>query len=247
MGKHLADGGFLPDSDALYTFALTPEELKHEVLLQLMPNGSQSDGIVLQDGESEVVFYLNQLRVAVKDNYVIFDAQLETDQTGVGHLVIPFRIGNSIKHATLTVTTESLPRGNPSLSARWGTIMQEQLWFALLSSGEEIAKTKPQAANLQLSGLYADRLKVVFVYSQPASIVDIRNYINAVRSEGFDSGQEEFDPVAVDLESQDAEPSLCKQVWRELYELLLQLIRFARKFIQLSVYFIRKLINRFKR
>jgi hypothetical protein len=167
----------------------------------------------------------------------------------VGHLVIPFRLGNSLRQASLTLTTESLPRGNPSLSTRWGTILQEQLWFGMLGVGEKLVREKAKNENLQLTGVYTVQGQLAFVYSEPATVIEINDYINQAKTDGFDPGQEEYNPVAVDLDEAppDQESSLFDQFLYELHRLIIQFIRFAKKCVQLAVYLIQKLAHRLRR
>ena len=91
--------------------------------------------------------------------------------------------------------------------------------------------------------------RLMFVYCEPATIIEIKDYIDQVKTEGLDSGQEDFDPVAVDLDAvaPDQELSLFEQFLREWYRLFLQLFRIAQKFVQLTAYLIRKLIDHLRR
>jgi hypothetical protein len=235
-------------ADSLFAYTLSQTELRKSIVEQLTPDSIKAKQVIWQDGESEIVFYLNKLRLAIKNGYVILDTQLETDQTGISHLVVPFRLGNSAKQATLTVTTESVPRGNLSLAARWGQIVQEQLWFALLNSGENILAKETESSSLQLSGLYCEGESIVYVFSSPATIDEIQEYIDAAMKVGFEHGHDNFDPTVIDLGSsedsaQPDEAGLFGQLLRELYRLFLQFFRFIRKFWELIIFIFQKIMK----
>ena len=239
-------------SDSLYAYTLSKDRLREFIIEQLTPADTEPGPAIWQDGESEAIFHIDKLRVSIKNSYIIFDTQLETDQFGIGNLVVPFRIGNTIQQATLTITTESLPRGNPSIASRWGTIVQEQLWFALLNAGEFFCVKNIESTDLQLSGLYCEGDNLVYVFSKPASIIEIKEYLETAGEEGFEPGHETYNPTVVDLgssadEAPVGESSLFQQFIQELYRLFIQFIRFAKKFYQLAVYTFQKIIEFFRR
>lgn len=239
-------------SDSLYAYTLSKDRLRKFIIEQLTPADTEPGPIIWQEGESEAIFHIDKLRVSIKNSYIIFDTQLETDQSGIGNLVVPFRIGNTVQQATLTITTESLPRGNPSIASRWGTIVQEQLWFALLNAGETFREKNLKSAELQLSGLYCEGDNLVYVFSKPTSIIEIKEYLETAGEEGFEPGHETYNPAVVDLgsstdEAPVGESSLFQQFLQELYRLFIQFIRFARKFCQLAVFLIQKIIKLIRR
>jgi hypothetical protein len=82
MEKKPISHGPLPGRDSLFTLAMSSTGLKTALQAQFTPDKTDTDGIILQDCESEVIFYKNSTRVAVKDGFVIFEIKLETDQTG---------------------------------------------------------------------------------------------------------------------------------------------------------------------
>jgi hypothetical protein len=119
----------------------------------------------------------------------------------------------------------------------------------MLGVGEKLVREKAKNENLQLTGVYTVQGQLAFVYSEPATVIEINDYINQAKTDGFDPGQEEYNPVAVDLDEAppDQESSLFDQFLYELHRLIIQFIRFAKKCVQLAVYLIQKLAHRLRR
>ena len=198
--------------------------------------------VVWEDGESEIVMHLDKIRTALKPGFIIFETTLETDQSGSVNLVIPFRVGKSIKEASLIITTENLPRGSRQIAARWGTIVQDNIWFALLEAGEDLKNKKYSMIPIELSGICTDGKQITFIYSRPVSAKEIVEYVKKVKENGLDPGEEIYNPQPVDLEKMQEKPgSIFLQFWLELIALLRQFIRFGDKLVRLIIYLAKKL------
>ncbi|MDM0043055.1 hypothetical protein QTH91_01040 [Variovorax dokdonensis] len=88
--------------------------------------------VVWVDGADEVLVHLPDVRVALRDRLIAVSVDLECDQTGRETLVMPFAVGGARDPAGLIAATESLPRGDGLLVGRWGRIVQDAVWAALL-------------------------------------------------------------------------------------------------------------------
>lgn len=105
-----------------------------------LPAGFGAPGpVVWVDGADEVLVHLPSVRVALRDRLVAVSVDLETDQTGRETLVMPFSVGGLRDPAGLIAAAEALPRGDGLLVGRWGRILQEAVWSALLSVVDDYA------------------------------------------------------------------------------------------------------------
>jgi len=95
--------------------------------------------VVWVDGADEVLVHLPSLRVALRDKLVAVSVDLECDQTGRETLVMPFAVGGLRDPAGLVAATEALPRGDGLLVGRWGRILQDATWSALLAVVDDYA------------------------------------------------------------------------------------------------------------
>jgi hypothetical protein len=95
--------------------------------------------VVWVDGGDEVLVHLPALRVALRDKLIAVSVDLETDQTGRETLLMPFAVGGMRDSAGLLAATEELPRGNGLLVGRWGRMLQDAVWSALLQVADDYA------------------------------------------------------------------------------------------------------------
>lgn len=114
------------------------EDLGVELASRLGGDAEQ-DAVVWKDGDAEVIVHLNETRVRIREGVVLVSVTLESDQTGRQSLVVPFIVGDEDDPAKLFTVTETIPRGDPVLAARWGEAAQEAVWGALLGLAEDQA------------------------------------------------------------------------------------------------------------
>lgn len=95
--------------------------------------------VVWIDGADEVLVHLPSVRVALRDKLIAVSVDLECDQTGRETLVMPFAVGGTRDPAGLVAATETLPRGDGLLVGRWGRIVQDAVWSALLAVVDDYA------------------------------------------------------------------------------------------------------------
>lgn len=96
--------------------------------------------VVWTDGGDDLLVLLPSLRVALRDRLIVVSLDVACDQTGTQSLVMPFSVGGPRDPAGLVAATEELPRGNGLLVGRWGRIVQEAVWGALLQVVDDYAK-----------------------------------------------------------------------------------------------------------
>lgn len=115
--------------------------------------------VVWSDGGDEVLVHPASVRCLIRKDLLLVSVDLECDQTGRQTLVVPLAVGRARDQAGLVAVTDELPRGHDLLAGRWGVILQDAVWNALL----DIAKT------------YATRLKKIpFAFSAGDGVLALR-------------------------------------------------------------------------
>jgi hypothetical protein len=127
---------------------LDPRNLAAELSTRLA--GRPSDGsrplpgnppfqVVWVDAGDEVLVHLESIACRMIGRNLLVSIDLETDQTGRTPLVVTFALSNGSDAGGLVGVTDDLPRGNGVLAARWGRILQNAIWAALLGIGQDFA------------------------------------------------------------------------------------------------------------
>lgn len=230
--------------DQLYRLSADEKQLRELLASRLTPAGHRPGPLIWQDGQAEAIVYVDQLRAAIKPGFIVCELKMETDQSGMASLVLAFKIGSSAGEATLTVTTEALPRGKPALVHRWGAIAQEQLWTALMASGQSLLSQTLHDPELELNGLFSDMTALTFVYGHPVKTDEIQTYVRDIRQEGLDPGEIVFNPRPVDItEPEPGEQSLWQRLCLEWRRLWRQFIRFIRVLVDAAAQKLRQLFG----
>lgn len=167
----------------LFVINAPVEHLTAALRQQLSPGVPLNAPVVWTHGDSEAVFHPDKLRLSLLPGLVLIEVTLETDQTGASVLVVPFSTGKSPADATLTVVTEELPRGDPLLAARWGEIVQNELWDGLLNVGQDYLRQRRDDASLVVGGLYTGGRSLSFIITRPFSATEVNDYYAEIRRE----------------------------------------------------------------
>lgn len=235
--------------EQLYQLSVDENQLRQLLISVLTPTGLSPGPLIWQDGEAEAIVHIDRIRAAIKPGFVVCELKMETDQSGMGSLVMAFKIGRTPGEATLTVTTESLPRGNPELVHRWGVIAQEEFWSALMASGRKLlskiinSKSAKEPA-LELNGLCCDAAALSFVYGHPVDASEIQAYTQELRKEGLDPGEVTFNPQPVNIAEPGAgDASIWQRLCIEWRRLLQQFDRFIRALADAAVRKFRQLFG----
>jgi hypothetical protein len=223
------------NSDDLFKLAISAGVLQKKIQQLLAPQTDKAGPVIWQDGESEVIVHLDKLRFAIKPGLVLFEIQLEADNLGVVPMVVPFRIGNDIKSASLILTTEHLPRGDSLMTHRWGEIVQEHLWFALLEAGEQIKQEQFAESTIQISGLYSDGKQISYIYSEPVTTDEIKHYVAAIEQGDIPPLADAPPPTPIDLNpppkppEKEPAPSFLMALWLKFLAFICWLFSFLKK------------------
>ena len=121
------------------------------VIIRALAGGANPDAsertriktVLWRDLDDEVLVHLDSVVVRFVARYAIVSVDLETEQTGRASLIVTLAFGAPEDAAGLVAATDALPRGNPVLAARWGRVLQEIVWTALL----DVARTHAEERN----------------------------------------------------------------------------------------------------
>jgi hypothetical protein len=97
------------------------------------------DKVIWIDGGDEVLVHLDSIQIRILDRMVLISIDLESDQSGRSPLIVSFALGNATDLAGLVAVTDEYPRGDGSLTARWGEAVQAALWSTLLGIAQDHA------------------------------------------------------------------------------------------------------------
>jgi hypothetical protein len=156
-----------------------------------LPAGFAAPGaVVWVDGADEVVVHLPSLRVALRDRLVAVSVDLEADQTGRETLVMPFSVGGPRDPAGLIAATEALPRGDGLLVGRWGRIVQDAVWSALLAVVDDYATRLKKLA----FGFTAGNGVLSLRAARPEELATLRTAVRAVMPQATPQGKSQARP-----------------------------------------------------
>jgi hypothetical protein len=88
--------------------------------------------VLWDDFGDQALVYIDSVIVRFIKRFAIVSVDLETEQTGRASLIVTLAFGSTQDGAGLIAVTDALPRGHPVLAARWGKVLQETVWSALL-------------------------------------------------------------------------------------------------------------------
>lgn len=89
--------------------------------------------IVWEHEGDAVLVHLAALTVELSAGIVTVSVPLETDQTGRGIVRCSFAIGHAGEGGEMFAVTGELPSGESVLVARWGRLLRDAIWSALVA------------------------------------------------------------------------------------------------------------------
>lgn len=126
----------------------------------------KSDRVLWEDAGDEALLHLDSVVVRLLPRTILIAANLETDQTGAGALIVTFALGSTQDKTGLFAMTEERVRGHPLLASRWGAIFRETVWAALLAS----ARTHANERGKIPVALHPMKGKLTFTASAPIPV-----------------------------------------------------------------------------
>lgn len=100
--------------------------------------------VLWSDFGDEALVHLDSVRLRFVKRFAVVSVDLETEQTGRAALVVTLALGSTQDGAGLVAATDALPRGNAMLASRWGRVLQETVWSALLDLARQHADERGQ-------------------------------------------------------------------------------------------------------
>lgn len=88
--------------------------------------------VLWRDLGDEVLVHLDSVAVRLVPRFAFVSVELESEQTGRAPLIVTLAMGSTQDGAGLFAATDDLPRGHPLLAARWGAVLRQTVWSALL-------------------------------------------------------------------------------------------------------------------
>jgi hypothetical protein len=131
--------------------------------LPLTAPGAHTPAVVWVDAGSEVVVYLDSVKVKIAGSTLMVSIDLECDQTGRTPLIATLALAAPGDPAGLLAVTDDLPRGNGVLAARWGGAVISAVWAAMLGLVQDFASER----NLAPAGFAASNGMLLLIASEP--------------------------------------------------------------------------------
>jgi len=97
---------------------------------------SRDRAVVWDDSGDQTLVHLDSVVLRLLANSLVVSVDLETVETGRAPLIVVFAFGTERDPAGLVATTDALARGNAMLAARWGRVLQETIWAALIGEAQ---------------------------------------------------------------------------------------------------------------
>ena len=97
-----------------------PERVLERLIRAALVREEGGERIVWRHRGGEVLVHLDRTRLRVLEGFLLVGMTLETVETGVQELTVPFAVGTEERLAGLLVVSERRPRGHPSLVETWG-------------------------------------------------------------------------------------------------------------------------------
>ncbi len=118
------------------------------------PSGAALASVVWVDQGDAVLAHLDSVAVRFVGQTVLVSMDLECDQTGRTPMVVAFALSSDASTgAGLVAVTEEFPRGNALLAARWGAVVRNAAWSAMVQLATDHAAERNLApGGLSLSG-----------------------------------------------------------------------------------------------
>ncbi|MDH3303499.1 MAG: hypothetical protein OES24_23590 [Acidimicrobiia bacterium] len=130
--------GLLPTGPVPAGEVLDPIEVRnddlHELILAAVgvTDRRRRNQVVWEQAGSELLVHLAETRVRVVKGLVIVGITIETNETGVVEVTVPFAVGRPGRLAGMIVSTEPKPRGPALIIDRWGDALIAAAWQAVL-------------------------------------------------------------------------------------------------------------------
>lgn len=173
-------------ADRPLLIGISNAELDQFITTYLADRADPALPVVWADLDAEVVLRPSLTRLALRPGLVLVEVTLESDQTGAQTLVVPLAIGAAVTDATRQAVTDHAPRGHAGLAARWGEILQQAVWNAVLAAGNQFLNAQRAPLSLPAAttilGLYCDGTLLTYIGGVASSPAQISAYYGTLRA-----------------------------------------------------------------
>lgn len=107
--------------------------------------------VIWDDAGDEVLVHLDSLRVRIVSRTITVSVDFESDETGRAPVIVRLVFGGNDDPAGMIGATDALAHGQPVLAARWGHILRDVVWAAVVGTADEHARERgvaPQAIHV---------------------------------------------------------------------------------------------------
>ena len=139
--------------------------------------------VLWQDADSTLLVFPGETQVRLAKGFVFVELTVASDQTGRDTLLFPFRIGGSPNEAVATAVTETVPRGNAILAARWANVATPIVWHAVLRAGNGLLAGRKVDRPLAVAGVYTLGAVLSYLITAPVTAQDVREYFTRTQTD----------------------------------------------------------------
>lgn len=172
-----------------------------ERLKVYMQEGADSENVIWKDKNAKLFLDIAGTRISCHAGRILIEISVTTDRKSDAKIVVPFRVGATIRDALRLGVTESRPRGDAQIAARWGKIIQHYLWTAIMEIGRENWRRHDEYPDKTLNALFAEKNSLVFVYSRNYDRHELQAYIANTRGNSDD-----YNPDPIDVSPPTRKP-----------------------------------------
>jgi len=133
------------------------------------PASGTRQRVLWEDAGDQALVHVDSVVVRLLPRTILVSADLETDQTGVGALIVTFALGSTQDKTGLFAMSEERVRGHPLLASRWGVVFRETVWSALLGAARTHAVERAKVA----TALHPMKGKLTFAAAAPIAVATV--------------------------------------------------------------------------
>ena len=97
----------------------------------------RAGAVVWAQGGCEVIVHLEGLSVACEAGLIDVTVELQTRESGRHPLVVSLATADPEQAPSMLALADPRPHGHPGLAARWGGILQDAIWGAVVELADE--------------------------------------------------------------------------------------------------------------
>jgi hypothetical protein len=96
------------------------------------PANVGAPAVIWSDRGSQIVLHVGKLQVRAAENTLVVAVDTQSAEFGVASLIVRFVVGGRGDPASLVAATDDSALGHPAVAARWGKLVRDVLWAAVV-------------------------------------------------------------------------------------------------------------------